>query len=160
MRLYILRHGIAEDSAPDNDDRKRALTDEGRRELREVLKAAKRAKTNPGLILTSPYIRARQTARIAAEVLGYKDDLIESGVLVPGGESQEVWNEVRAHRDQNEVLLVGHDPLFSGLVGFLLGSQSILVDMKKGAMVRLDFENFAPQPHGVLKWMLVPKLLN
>ena len=160
MRLYLLRHGIAETVAPENDDRKRALTDEGRRELREVLKAAKRAKTNPSLILASPYVRARQTARIAADVLGYQEELLETGVLVPGGDKHEVWNEVRSHRDESEILLVGHDPLFSDLAGYLLGSQSILVDMKKGAMIRVDFESFSPQPRGVLKWMLIPRLVS
>ncbi len=159
MRVYILRHGIAEVIAPENDDRQRELTDEGRKEVREVLKAARRTKTNPGLIMTSPYVRARQTARLAADVLGYAEDPMETEVLVPGGEVREVWNEVRAHRDLNEVMLVGHDPLFSSLMGYLLGSQSILVDMKKGALARIDFESLPPHPHGTLKWLLVPKLL-
>jgi phosphohistidine phosphatase len=55
-------------------------------------------------------------------------------------------------------MIVGHEPLLSRLVGFLLNSPSLNIEVKKGALIRIDIDQFGPQPHGVLKWMVVPKL--
>jgi phosphohistidine phosphatase len=158
MELYILRHGIAEDGRPGGRDADRALTSEGKRKVREVLKLAAQAGVSPGAILTSPYVRAVQTAEIAAEVLGHRDNLLRTDALIPGSDPRPVWDEIRAHRSAGSLLVTGHEPLLSRVVAHLLGAPSLLVDMKKGALVRIDTDQFGPEPRGVLKWMLVPKL--
>ena len=159
MRLYILRHGIAEERGPGGDDAKRALTKEGVDELRQVMRAARHAKVNPELIITSPYVRAVQTAKVAAQVLGHMQPLVESEALVPSSTPQQVWEEVRIHKAAPELMIVGHDPLFSHIIGHLLGAPSAQVDMKKGALARIDFESFGVQPRGTLKWLIHPKLV-
>jgi phosphohistidine phosphatase len=158
MEVYLLRHGIAEVGRPGHPDSERALTAEGKKKLREVLGVARGAGVEPTLILTSPYRRAVQTAELAAEVLEYRGDLLRTEALVPESSAEAVWEELRIHKDQEQVLLAGHEPLFSMLTAFLLGCGNLQVDFKKGALVRIDVDRFGAAPSGVLKWMLTPKV--
>jgi phosphohistidine phosphatase len=158
MQIYVLRHGIAEDGAPGGRDADRSLTAEGRKKLREVLRLALRADVSPSLIITSPYLRAVQTAEVAVEVLGYDESLLKAEALVPSSSPEGVWDEIRNHKGLVQLMLVGHEPLLSRVVAYLLGAPSIQVDLKKAALVRIDIDSFGPQPRGMLKWMLVPKL--
>ncbi len=158
MQLYIMRHGIADEGQPGQSDSERALTADGKKKLRDVLKLARAVRVDPTLILTSPYRRALETAQMAADVLGYKGDIVRSDTLIPAAKPESVWDELRLHGDETQVLLAGHDPLFSYLTGYLLRCPNLQIDFKKGAIVRIDLERFVAEPRGVLKWMLVPKL--
>jgi phosphohistidine phosphatase len=158
MELYILRHGIAEESSASGRDEDRQLTAEGRRKLREVLRTAARAGLQPSLILSSPYARAMQTAQAAADLLGYEGEILKAAALVPEARSDDVWQEIRTHREERQVLLASHNPLCAGLAAYLLGSPQLYVDFKKGAILRVDLDQFGSAPRGVLRWMLVPKL--
>jgi phosphohistidine phosphatase len=158
MEIYILRHGIAEDGQAGQPDSERALTPDGRKKLRTVLKVAANAGVAPSLILTSPFKRALQTAQLAAEILEYKGELLRTKVLEPGSSPKSVWDEIRVHKDEARILLAGHEPLFSRLTAYLLGTPELQVDFKKGAMACIELERFPPEPHGVLRWMLTSKL--
>jgi phosphohistidine phosphatase len=158
MQIYLLRHAIAEAARPGQADSERALTSEGRRKLRDVLKVVKAAEVKPTLILTSPYKRAVETAELAASVLGYKSELLRTKSLVPESDPSLVWDEIRVHKDEPEVMIVGHEPLFSHLVAYLLDSPALVVDFKKGALVRIDMDQFGVKPHGILRWFLPPKV--
>ena len=157
MEIYILRHGIAEDHNAAGDAQ-RSLTDEGRRKLRRVLERAAKAKVAPSLILSSPYVRARQTAELAAEVLEYRKKMVNLDTLTPEGSAETVWEEIRARRQESSILIAGHEPLLSASVAFLLGSPAMHVDMKKGALARIDMDRFGPKPDGTLCWLLTPRL--
>jgi phosphohistidine phosphatase len=156
MEIYLLRHGIAEDGRPGRPDSERALTDEGREKLRRVMKRARAAGAAPTLMLSSPYLPALETAAIAAEVLGHKDEIEQSAALTPDGRPEAVWALLRERKDEKSILLASHEPLMSSTVALLLGVPALQVDMKKAALVRLDCDRFAPQPACVLKWMLTP----
>lgn len=156
MEIYLLRHGIAEDAGPGHPDSERALTSEGREKLRRVLKRARAGGVSPSLILSSPYKRAIQTAEEAAEVLAYKGKIRRTHALTPNSSPHEIWNEIRECRQETEILLASHEPLMSSLASFLLNSPALAVDMKKAALLRVECDRVTPQPHCVLKWMLVP----
>jgi phosphohistidine phosphatase len=159
MDVYILRHGIAEDNASSGKDSDRALTEEGRSKLRQVLKLLAGAQVRVDTIVSSPYLRARQTAEIAKEVLGYEKELAFSDALVPEGDPQDVWHEIRTvYKSSESILLASHQPLVGRCTGYLLGVPELAVDFKKGAVVRIDFEQFSVKPRGMLRWMVVPKL--
>jgi phosphohistidine phosphatase len=158
MQIYLLRHGIAEDARPGLADADRALTSEGVKRLREILRRARTASVSPSIIVTSPYLRARQTAELAAEILGFEDELAPSSKLVPMASPLETWAEVRTLRREPSLLLVGHEPHMSTFTGFLLGTPELRVDFKKGAMVRIEMPEMGIQPKGILKWMMAPKL--
>ena len=153
MQIYLLRHGIADDVRPGGSDADRALTPEGKEKLRRVLK---RSRVTPSLILSSPYKRAVETAEVAAGVLGYQGKVVLIEALVPHGSPYDVWDELRARKDETAVLLAGHEPLMSAIAAFLLNSPALEVDMKKAALVRIDCDKPGPKPAGVLKWMLTP----
>lgn len=158
MEIYLLRHGIAEDGRAGQADADRELTDEGREKLRRVLKRARSADVALSLILTSPYRRAAETAAIAAEVLGYKNKLEETRALLPNASPEETWEEIRTRKDEKAILLASHEPLMSTLAAFLLACPALHVDMKKGGLMRIDFDHFGREPHGLLKWLLTPSL--
>jgi phosphohistidine phosphatase len=156
MEIYLLRHAAAENAPPGTKDSDRALTPEGREKLKRVLKRAKNAGVELGIILSSPYRRALETAEMAAEVLGYRRKVVQTAALVPNASPHDVWQEIRSRADESSILLASHEPLMSATVALLLGSPALLVDMKKSALVRVDCDHFGPEPHGILKWMLTP----
>jgi phosphohistidine phosphatase len=158
MQIYLLRHGVAEVGKAGSPDSDRALTPDGKRKLREVLQMARLAGVKPGLILTSPYRRAVETAEIAARVLGVRQSILHTKALVPSASVMDVWDEIRAHRSEEQILLAGHEPLFGQLFAYLLAAPALQVDFKKGAIARIDMEQFNAQPRGVLRWFLPPKL--
>src|SRR5882724_8494631 len=107
MELYLLRHGIAEEGRPGSPDSSRELTQEGRDKTAAVLKLARQGGVQPSLIVSSPLIRAHQTAKIAAKELGYRGDtgLLQS--LVPEGTPEQVWKDMRDRSDETAILLAG-----------------------------------------------------
>jgi phosphohistidine phosphatase len=156
--LYILRHAIAEDRRPGLADARRVLTDEGRDKLKRVLLRARSAGVELSLILTSPLLRARQSAEMAADVLKYGGTIVETKALAPQASVEETWTEIRRRASQGAILVCGHEPHLSKLVAHVLASPNLQVDMKKGALVRITFDRTSPQPQGTLEWMLSPKL--
>ncbi len=156
MELYLLRHGIAEDGAM--SDAARRLTPEGTRKLRSVLRTALQGGVAPGLILSSPLVRARQTAELAAVVLGYKGEIIETDALVPGADPKELWDEVRTYHDEGDLLMATHNPLVSEAAGYLLGQPGLGVHFGKASMMCLEFRSFGAAPKGLLRWFLAAKL--
>jgi phosphohistidine phosphatase len=158
MELYLFRHGIAEDAKPGRPDANRALTADGKKKVADVVKAARRAGVEPSLIISSPYLRAIETARIAAEGFDHKRDVARTETLVPHGAFEKVWAELRDYREESAILLAGHEPLLSHLAAFLLASPALRIEMKKAAMVRIDVESFGAMPHGTLRWMITAKL--
>ncbi len=95
---------------------------------------------------------------MAAEILDYRGELLRTKALEPSGSPKTVWDEIRVHKDEPRLLLAGHEPLFSRLTAYLLGAPSLQVDFKKGAIVCIELERFAAEPHGVLRWMLTSRL--
>jgi phosphohistidine phosphatase len=160
MDLYLLRHGIAEEGGAGTNDANRALTAEGRRKLRQVLTAACDAKVTLDLILSSPLKRALQTAEVARKTLKYKGDIVRTKSLEPGASVQQAWDEIRDCRDKSFLMMVGHNPLFSRLAAYLLGSPDVQVDFKKGGLMKISFEHFPPAPRGILCWYITAKAVS
>jgi phosphohistidine phosphatase len=158
MEIYLLRHGIAENRRPGRADAERKLTDEGKDKLRRVLSRARGAALVPSLILTSPLVRAVETAEIAAQVLGYAESIETTDALLPSSSPQAVWKELRGRAGERAVLLAGHEPLFSETASYLLGAPRVVIDFKKGALMRIDVDDTAGAPRGVLQWLLTPRL--
>jgi phosphohistidine phosphatase len=125
--IWLLRHGDAEDGAG-KPDAERVLTEKGERQSRDAGKALKALGVELDVCLTSPKVRAKHTAELACESL---DCPIEEDERLAGGDFDPL--EVSAGR--GEVMLVGHEPDFSGAVALVTGSR---VKMKKGGVAALD----------------------
>jgi phosphohistidine phosphatase len=158
MLLYLLRHGAAEAAAKSGRDADRVLTNDGREKVRRVVRRAREGGMWPALILSSPFARALETAEVAAKALGYEDEIVTSNALIPDASPEEAWDEIRAHKDQSEVLVASHQPLCGALAAFLLNAPTLEIDFRKSALVCIDVDGAGARPKGVLQWMLTAKL--
>ena len=161
MNLYLLRHGIAvEHGAPGYPkDADRPLTPEGERKLEQIAEAMEALDLSFDLILSSPFVRARQTAEIIAEALDARKKLEFSNSLACGGDTKELLDYLKRLQPEPEnVLLVGHEPYLSGLVSLLVaGTESCCVVLKKGGLCKLSTELLKHGRCAALAWLLTPK---
>ena len=157
MEIYLLRHGEAEESLR-IPDAERSLTPEGRRKLGAVLLRARSAGAGASLILSSPLRRAVETAELAAGLLNARTPILKTNALLPEAEPAEVWDEIRVHRDEGQLLLAGHLPVLSLAIAYLLGAPSAQIEMRKGSLARVDLDQFGHAPRGALRWLLPPGL--
>ncbi len=159
MEIWILRHAKAEEGGPDTPDEERALTPGARKRMRAAARTIARLEPKFDAILTSPLRRARQTAEPVARALDQREDLIETDALSPGADPQEILREIEKRR-MKRVLLVGHMPHLGRLLGYLLtGRSNAHMEMKKGALARIEFERATPKPPGTLTLLLTDKAL-
>jgi phosphohistidine phosphatase len=136
MRLLFLRHGIAEDVSPDGTDYSRRLTAEGIESMQTEAAGMARLNLKVELILASPLVRAAQTADIVALALGLRSRLREEMRLGLGFSLHHLKTIVGAYSDTRTLMLVGHEPGMSTVVGQLIGGAD--VEMKKGSLAIVD----------------------
>lgn len=148
MRLYFLRHGEADWPDWEGEDDARPLTKSGRKEMDQVGKFLARLKVKVDAVLTGPLPRASQTADIAAEHL--KARVHEEKLLAPGFRAANLTTILRKYPQQT-LMLVGHEPDFSEVVGAL--TEGRVKFAKAGvALVKLTGRK------GKLLWLFPPKL--
>jgi phosphohistidine phosphatase len=158
MRLYLIRHGTAEE-ARGGDDSLRALTDEGRREVEEVSGAIPRSSDLPVEIWSSPYLRAKQTAEILRRRLKLPGEIRLTDAMLP----ESGWSALRDALEEGglmgtrTVLAVGHNPSISAMVGDACGGARIA--MAKAAVACIDFDGRSGMGRGELRWLVTPKSL-
>lgn len=157
MTLYVLRHAIAEDPVPGQADSARRLTEPGRAKAKRVLSHASRAGVKPQVILTSPYDRAKQTADIARDELGFAGHPVQTHSLVPFVGVFDLWEELRSYLALGDLMVVGHNPQLSSLVSWLIGARSDALWLKKSGLVSLDVASAGRQPRAMLSWLLTPR---
>src|SRR5262245_15908220 len=133
MKLYVMRHGPAEDEAASGRDFDRALTPSGRDKVMSVARALAVEDESPSTILSSPLVRALQTAEIvaAATNLAERGGRVETRrEIAPGGSAFELVDELRRSKGRR-VMLVGHEPDLSALI-FRLSGAPLPLGMLKG----------------------------
>lgn|SRR5690606_20409736 len=159
MELYVLRHAMAVDAGATSLDAERTLTDEGRERMRR----ATRCWTALGImvdgIITSPYLRARETAQLAAEALGIEDCVEACPDLSPGAEPAEIVRAVtKRWDDDHRVMLVGHEPDLGRLISVLVcGDDRAGFRMKKAGLTKLVVDDLTAGRCAVLEWHLWPR---
>jgi phosphohistidine phosphatase len=156
MILYFLRHGRADRSAWMGMDFERPLTEDGKERMVQEAESIHQLDLGPDVILTSPLVRAYQTAEIVAERLSMHDLLVVDERLEPGfgpGDLEEILEE---YPQADEIMLVGHEPDFSETISYLIGGGTIVC--KKGSLARVDLVDAGPLA-GELVWLIPPKAL-
>ena len=157
--IYLVRHGLAEergDSWP--DDAKRPLTDEGISRMRKSVRGLSRLGVTLDVVLTSPLVRARQTAEIVAAGVSPRPSLISAESLAPDGSFAAVVADLEKHVRKGRIALVGHEPGIGELAARLIGSRHA-IEFKKGAVCRIDLATIPPSGPGDLRWLLTPKIM-
>lgn len=124
--IYLLRHGDAEDGT--GDDAARRLTSKGERQARAAGRALAALRIKPDACLTSPKVRAADTARLACDALGLEPEVTEE---LRGGR----FDSIALAAGRGDVLLVGHEPDFSSEVARLTGAN---VRLRKGGLAAID----------------------
>jgi phosphohistidine phosphatase len=159
-RVWLVRHAIAvERSAPGLPDEDRPLTGPGRERFRRAAKGLARLGVSPDLLVSSPLLRATQTAEELAKVLHLAAALRCEG-LAPGGTSAQVLAFLENAGRWREAILVGHMPGLGTLLADLVGGGSGLrVDFRKGGAALVDFDSSLRAGGGTLRSLLTPKAL-
>src|SRR5229473_1992522 len=161
MQLYIVRHGIAIDREDPKcpPDPERYLTEEGVEKTKQGAKGLAALGVTGDLFLTSPYVRAAQTAEIFAIALDYaKQKIRRTDLLLPGAEPSQLFRELAREKQASSVFLFGHALQLDDVIATALGSKKHLTALKKAGVAFVELKRFAP-PIGELVWLATPKLL-
>jgi phosphohistidine phosphatase len=159
IALHLLRHAHAGDPAKwTADDAARPLSEKGRRQARDLGGLLALIDEPPDLFITSPRLRASETAQVVAKALRNRVRVVEdarlAGPLDPRTVNAILDDAGPAYRP----CLVGHDPDFSELLGELIGAQAI--PMRKAALARIDFAgDEVAAGAGTLRYLLPPDLV-
>ena len=161
MNVYILRHGIAVErgTAGPDKDADRSLTPKGERRLWRITGAMEALNLSFDRILSSPYLRARQTAEIVAEAFRARKKLELLDSLTPDGDAKMLIAYLKSlQRVPQSILLVGHEPYLSELIARLVsGSTSFPLALKKGGLCKLTTASLKFGRCATLEWLLTPK---
>lgn len=154
MELYFVRHGMAAERALNGgDDASRALTEDGMYKMRQVARGLRKLDVIPNMLLSSPVLRAAQTADIIATELGLPVRITDP--LAPGCSLDDLATVLAPYQSVKRIMLVGHEPDWSEIIGDIAGGK---VEMKKGAVCRVDC-GVVVAGVGRLVWLLPPKVL-
>lgn len=163
MRLYLVRHA---DAVPRGTpgyphDAQRPLTEAGQAQAKAAGEALKRLKITPDVIVTSPYLRAAQTADHVARIFGLSAMVREADALHPDGTPADASLGLRSLSAHDHVVLVGHEPHLSAWLAHLVsGDDGVRLLFKKGGAACVDVERVPPaRGTGTLRWLLTPKQL-
>ena len=161
MLLYLVRHGIAIDREDPKcpAEAERYLTEEGIKKTREVARGAAAISEDADLFVSSPYVRAMQTAEIFASALEYpKEKIRKSDLLLPGAEVAALFRELAKYKDAEAIFCFGHAPHLDEVIAAVLGSKRDGTELKKAGVACIELSRVAP-PSGILIWLATPKLL-
>jgi phosphohistidine phosphatase len=163
MNLYIMRHGLAVDRGTSGfeDDSERPLTSQGERKVQHVAETLARMEVAFDAILSSPLVRARQTAEVVKKELKYRKEIQLTEHLSPGGSARQL---VKLMQDLpgplQDVLLVGHEPDLGQLASLLLtGGDALDIRFKKGGVARLSVDTLRAGRCATLEWLLTSRQL-
>lgn len=157
--LYLVRHAVAAERGDQYpDDSARPLTDRGAAKFRKVVRGLAALDVEIDLVLTSPLVRARQTADLLALHLPGKPAVVETASLAPGASFADVVAELGDHARHGAIALVGHEPGIGALAARLLGFKTPF-EFRKGGVCRIDVDTLPPSGPGRLRWFAPPKLL-
>ncbi|MDA7881056.1 histidine phosphatase family protein [Akkermansiaceae bacterium] len=155
MTLYLIRHATADAHGLPGGDFARALIPKGIKQAHRVGNFLRENDLIPDLLLTSPVLRAKETAEILAEE-GCPSPVVEAW-LSCGMHPEQALKELSAFRELNSVAIVGHEPDFSGLVESLLGASFYSIPVKKASVISLEID--PPRKKGLLNFSIPCKYL-
>jgi phosphohistidine phosphatase len=154
MDLYLIRHAEAEPrGVAAKPDAARELTDAGREQARAVAETFRTRGLVPEVVVTSPLVRARQTAEAFQTFVDHAD---VCPLLAPGVKPRKVARYLRS-LSKHRLALVGHNPDLSELAAWLIGSRKAQIDIAKGGVAFITCQGDADKGSGTLHWMLAPE---
>ena len=162
MELYVLRHAIALTAAEAgvSQDAERPLSDEGREKMKAIAGAMKKIAVEVDLVLSSPFVRARETAILAHDRMSKESCLEFSTALASGQDSKHILEELKQRFQKTQrITIVGHEPDLSILIGRITSLGRLRLEMKKAALAKIEITELRPEIKGDLEWLLPPKVM-
>jgi len=159
MDLLVLRHGEAGRRSPLPSDSKRSLTAEGQQEIVDLSNGLKSLDVKFDHILTSPLLRAKNTAEIVAKSLKFKGKIEEIDALKPEGNKLEFYSILSKLKQDSMILVVGHEPYLSTMISEAISQSDCRINLKKAGLARIRVLSTTPKIKGELRWLLTPKHL-
>ncbi len=162
MNLYIIRQAnAADEGAVEYDqDSERPLTDKGSKKMRQIAKGLRALGVQFDMILSSPYVRAKETAEILADVFKMKKKIEFSENLVPMGDPDLLIAEVNEKYSVDSIAFVGHEPELTHLIGLLVSENAgVDITLKKGGVCSLSADDLHHTRKATLEWLLTPGIL-
>jgi phosphohistidine phosphatase len=162
MLLYLVRHGVAgnADASRWPDDRERPLTPDGEKKFAEAAEGLAELVASVDLVLSSPLVRAWQTAAILEKRAGWPEP--RRFDVLAGAAPAEVVDGLQPHSGAASIALVGHEPSLSELASYLLTGDpdKVSITLRKGGVICLESDDGAPRAGGAhLLWMTRPRIL-
>ncbi|NNC88923.1 MAG: phosphohistidine phosphatase SixA [Akkermansiaceae bacterium] len=157
MELLLIRHGKAEGHGHPGGDGARALAEKGHLQAQRVGKFLRDQGMLPDLVLTSPLVRATQTAEGVCAAAGIDPPVVEAWIAC-GMDPAEALRELAAYRESvPRIAIVGHEPDFSELAEAVTGADPGTIRVKKASVILLTLD--PPRPRGTLHFNLWPEFL-
>jgi phosphohistidine phosphatase len=158
MEIYFLRHANAGRPKINREkDEQRPLDKVGIEQCHVVGRALASLGVKPDVIISSPLVRARETASIVADEIGHREKIVLDDAMRPDAEYSDFQQLLARYKSADTIMVVGHNPSETGFLNRLVtGNSSEAIELKKGAVARIDYE---PGKQPVLKWAMPPKVV-
>ena len=160
MLLYVMRHGLAEEPTPKGDDTARKLTERGADRIRKAAAGMKAAGFSFDLILTSPAVRAADTADLVAREVGSSKPRVIAELTTGAAPASALEALIKLKLPEG-VLMVGHEPTLSRLASLMMtgSTESVSIKLKQGGVIALEFPDRIERGVAQLRWMMTQRQL-
>ena len=156
MNIYLIRHGDAEKASVNKKDSERKLTPDGEQKTKISAEGWRLLIPQFSHIISSPLLRALQTAEILANVFDFPGKVITDKSLAPGNKTEaliDLANEMMG----SEMAFIGHEPDFSEHVSHLISNSGAFIEFKKGMIAKISFGGKAKLSRGILEFLIPTK---
>ncbi len=159
MNIYLIRHGDAEKASLNKKDFDRELTESGQVKIKNAAEGWTRIIPIFDEIITSPFIRAKQTAKLIADVFSHEKGIIIDNVMLSGSNTKDFIAVANSFEGEN-LAFIGHQPDCSDHLSNLISNSGLFVDFSKGMIAKISFNNKVRFSKGTLEFLLPAELFN
>ncbi len=161
MDCVLIRHGIAVDREDwKGQEAQRPLTSKGTEKTREVVSTLSRLGLAPTHLLSSPFVRALDTAKLVREVFRMRTEVVLCDELLPDAPPDKLFPVLASLPDDACVVCAGHEPNLGQAAGFMLAGKPVAgLSLKKAGVCCIRFEDVPRAGEGTLRWWMMPSQL-
>jgi phosphohistidine phosphatase len=158
VNIYFIRHGDSEKTSVHKKDSDRELTAQGRNITRSAALQWKKIIPDFDYIITSPYLRAVQTADIIASAFNHNNGIITDKKLAPGSKTADLIEIVHTYSGKN-IAIVGHQPDLAEHISSLISNSQAYIEFKKSSIAKLSFGSKVKEGKGTLDFLIPPEII-
>ncbi|MBA3816634.1 MAG: phosphohistidine phosphatase SixA [Parachlamydiaceae bacterium] len=159
LELYIIRHGFAgirlEDEALDEE---RPLKKKGKEKMKDISKGLKEMDVTFDVVLTSPLVRAKESAEILNAYCCKNNEVTVTDLLKPDASYEALVKFLNQQKEFDKIAIVGHEPFLSGFACFCLSNtKNSFINLKKSGVLKLDVDKVIKPKRCALAWLIEPR---